>query len=101
MHGGGNLFITTTYIDNDVHIFVRDTGTGISVKNISKIFEPYFTTKETGTGLGLTLVFKIIREHRGEIMVSSEPGEGTEFEIVLPIHQRNTRLIAYNEGVKR
>lgn len=96
--GGGKLIITTKSADNEVHVRVRDTGGGISNENIGKIFEPYFTTKKTGTGLGLTLVFKIIREHRGEILVNSKPGKGTEFEIILPVHQKDKRMIAYNEA---
>ncbi|MDR2398483.1 MAG: PAS domain-containing sensor histidine kinase, partial [Spirochaetaceae bacterium] len=63
--------------------------------NLSKIFEPYFTTKETGSGLGLTLAFKIIREHQGEITVKSKPGEGTCFSIALPIPQKERRFISY------
>ena len=94
--GGGELIITTKSTDNEVHIYVRDTGSGISEENIGKIFEPYFTTKKTGTGLGLTLVFKIIREHQGEIFVNSSPGKGTEFEIILPVYQKEKRMIAYN-----
>jgi PAS domain S-box-containing protein len=96
MSAGGLLTIATRHIDNEIRISVIDTGSGISEENLSKIFEPYFTTKESGTGLGLTLVFKIIREHQGEISVDSREGEGTAFEISLPIHQKEHRLIAYN-----
>jgi signal transduction histidine kinase len=74
---------------------------GICEEDQRKLFEPYFTTKETGTGLGLTLVFKIVKEHRGDITVNSQPGEGAEFEIILPIIQKEMRLIAYNEGGKK
>ena len=52
---------------------------------MAKIFEPYFTTKETGSGLGLTMVFKVIKEHQGEISVDSKVGEGTTFTITLPV----------------
>ncbi|MDR1898933.1 MAG: hypothetical protein LBQ55_02895, partial [Treponema sp.] len=76
-------------------ISVSDTGTGISEENLSKIFEPYFTTKEAGSGLGLTLVYKIIREHRGEITVKSREGEGACFNISLPILQKETRLLVF------
>jgi len=97
MPEGGRLTITTNHVDNEIKILVSDTGMGISEENIAKIFEPYFTTKETGTGLGLTQVFKIIREHQGEITVDSAPGEGANFEIILPVPQKETRMIAYNE----
>ena len=65
-------------------------------KNIGKIFEPYFTTRDTGTGLGLTQVYKIIREHNGEITVDSTPGKGTEFRINLPVHQKETLYLEFD-----
>jgi PAS domain S-box-containing protein len=67
-----------------VAIVVSDQGEGITPENLRKIFDPYFTTKETGTGLGLTSVYSIVRKHGGDISVTSEPGKGTIFEILLP-----------------
>jgi signal transduction histidine kinase len=99
MPNGGLLTIATQVSDNEIRISVCDTGLGISEENLNKIFEPYFTTRENGTGLGLTLVFKIIREHQGEILVDSREGEGTDFEISLPVCQKERRLIGY-EGQK-
>ncbi|MDR1839467.1 MAG: PAS domain S-box protein [Treponema sp.] len=99
MPKGGVLTIATNYADNEIRISICDTGIGISKENIAKIFEPYFTTKETGTGLGLTQVYKIIREHHGEITVNSAPDTGTEFKIFLPVPQKETRMIAYNEKI--
>lgn len=90
---GGKLTIRTASRDTDLSISVADTGTGISDDNISKIFEPYYTTKETGSGLGLTLVFKIVREHQGEISVESKLEEGAVFTISLPVPQSEKRLI--------
>jgi signal transduction histidine kinase len=95
MPGGGTLTIRTERGDSELRISVSDTGTGISEENLSKIFEPYFTTRETGSGLGLTLVYKIIREHRGEITVKSREGAGACFSISLPIFQKETRLLAF------
>jgi PAS domain S-box-containing protein len=95
MPKGGLLTIVTKCVDNEICIQISDTGTGIKEENLSKIFEPYFTTKDTGTGLGLTQVFKIVREHQGEISVLSKPDEGTTFEIILPVPRRVTRMIAY------
>jgi PAS domain S-box-containing protein len=97
MGNGGTLTITTGFNDTEIQISVKDTGVGISEENLPKIFEPYFTTKPTGTGLGLTLVFKIIREHRGDLNVKSREGEGTDFIITLPIPQRETRLLAFED----
>jgi signal transduction histidine kinase len=95
MPRGGSFTITTKHVESEAVITISDTGTGISEKNIPKIFEPYFTTRETGTGLGLTQVYKIIKEHQGEINVNSKPGKGTDFEIILPIPQKERRMIEY------
>jgi signal transduction histidine kinase len=96
MPDGGLLTITTMGSNDKVRISVRDTGIGINHENLKKIFEPFFTTTENGTGLGLTLVYKIIREHQGEMSVDSREGEGTDFEIILPVYQKETRLINYS-----
>ena len=95
MPSGGTLTIKTEKSGDEVRLVVADTGIGIPEENLPKIFEPYFTTKESGSGLGLTLVFKIIKEHRGEISVKSKEGEGASFTISLPVPQKETRLIAY------
>ncbi|MCL2442994.1 MAG: ATP-binding protein [Treponema sp.] len=100
MPEGGVFTIATNYADDEVRISICDTGLGINKEHLSKIFEPYFTTKETGTGLGLTQVYKIIREHHGEITVDSTPGTGADFRITLPIPQKETRLLGFNEGDK-
>jgi len=100
MPKGGVFTIATNFTDNEIRISVCDTGIGISKENLVKIFEPYFTTTETGTGLGLTQVYKIIREHHGEITVDSTPGTGAEFKINLPLPQRETRFIEYDGGKK-
>ena len=94
---GGDLIIKTETQDGEIRISVADTGLGIDEENIPKIFEPYFTTKETGSGLGLTLVFKIVREHQGEINVRSKAGEGAVFSISLPIPQSERLLIGAPE----
>jgi PAS domain S-box-containing protein len=95
MPNGGLLTIATIGADDEIRISVCDTGVGISPENQKKMFEPYFTTKDSGTGLGLTLVYKIIREHQGDVMVDSREGEGTDFEIILPVYQKEQRLIAF------
>jgi signal transduction histidine kinase len=95
MSGGGRITIATMDAEGEEIITVADTGKGISEEDFHKIFEPYFTTKETGTGLGLTVVFKVIKEHKGEINVNSTVGEGTVFTITLPKPRSEQRLIAY------
>jgi signal transduction histidine kinase len=97
MKEGGTLTMRTELKDNEAVIEIIDTGTGIPEKEMAKIFEPYFTTKEQGSGLGLTLVFKIVREHRGEIIVASKEGEGTCFTITLPISRRERNLLSAGE----
>ncbi|MDR1389764.1 MAG: PAS domain S-box protein [Treponema sp.] len=94
MKDGGKLTVKTEHTGNEVFLSVCDTGSGISQENLSKIFEPYFTTKDQGSGLGLTLVFKIIREHKGEISVKSQEGKGSCFIITLPLPQKHRKLLS-------
>ena len=70
-----------------VRIFVRDRGEGIQPEHLESIFNPFFTTKQGGIGLGLAIVSKIIDEHHGRIHVFSQPGAGTTFEVTLPREQ--------------
>ncbi|WP_164976128.1 PAS domain S-box protein [Oleiharenicola lentus] len=67
-----------------IQIAISDSGAGINPENLSRIFDPYFTTKQTGTGLGLAAVYSIIRKHRGHIEVESQVGQGTTFRFWLP-----------------
>ena len=66
-----------------VQIRIKDTGKGISQKDINEIFDPYFTTKKTGTGLGLTVVRNIVKEHKGSLKVIRSMDKGAEFVITL------------------
>ena len=87
----------STYLEGSSSILsVSDTGCGMTEKQMEKIFEPYFTTKSNGTGLGLTVLFKIIKEHGGDIKVHSVKDEGSEFLISLPIPQEELFRIQYN-----
>ena len=72
-------------IPNRAKVRVRDNGAGISPEKIDRIFNPFFTTKEKGTGLGMAISKKIVEAHEGTIDVVSEPGQGTEFVITLPL----------------
>jgi signal transduction histidine kinase len=67
-----------------VEVLVQDTGVGIAPEHLSKIFNLYFTTKEKGTGIGLSMVYRIIQMHDGEVEVQSTPGRGTTFRVLLP-----------------
>lgn len=71
---------------NDVKILVMDQGVGIPPQNLENIFNPFFTTKPQGVGLGLPIVAKIIDEHQGRIEVTSEENQGTKFEVLLPLY---------------
>lgn len=83
----GKLFFESNVdeINKELVIKIKDTGTGIPKENLSKIFQPYFTTKEKGTGLGLAIAYRIISDHKGKIEVESEVEKGTIFTIRLPI----------------
>jgi PAS domain S-box-containing protein len=97
MPKGGSLALTVEGDEQEVRITVADTGTGIPEEDLPKIFEPYFTTKDSGTGLGLTITFKIVKEHQGEISVNSKVGEGSSFTISLPVPQREHRLLTWSD----
>ncbi|MFL0248316.1 ATP-binding protein [Candidatus Clostridium stratigraminis] len=86
MPQGGELTISTlnNQILSMVEIEISDTGQGISHENVKKIFEPYFTTKDKGIGLGLAICSRIVENHRGIIEVESIPGKGSKFIIKLP-----------------
>lgn len=104
MPGGGTLSVTARRVhgsngepggvppdqpapqpDSGIEIAFEDTGTGIAPEHLSKVFEPYFTTKEVGIGLGLALTKKIVEEHGGSILLSSVPGHGTLARLTLPL----------------
>jgi signal transduction histidine kinase len=88
IEGQGEITITTKRYDAErVAIAIADTGCGIPEENLSKIRDPFFTTKEvgTGTGLGLSIVDEIIRSHYGELQIESEVGKGSVFTVILPV----------------
>lgn len=85
MDRGGELCITTALRGRHVTATIADTGVGLTDQQVRRIFEPYFTTKRFGSGLGLSYAQKTVREHGGEIRCRSMPGEGTAFTITLPI----------------
>lgn len=92
INGGGKIFIKTSADQNNVHIAIKDTGSGMTEEIRTKIFDPFFTTKEVGkgTGLGLSISYGIIEKHHGKLEVFSQPGQGAEFVITLPLIQELT-----------
>ncbi len=98
MPEGGLLGVSTYQKGGELFLRIRDTGVGIPEENMGKIFEPYFTTREFGSGLGLTVVYKIVKEHLGEIAIDSRPGEGTTVTLSFPIPQKERRLIDFQEA---
>lgn len=89
--------ISNSVRDNKFIITIADNGCGMSEESLSKIFEPYYTTKANGTGLGMTMVYKIIKEFSGEIIVDSKEGQGTAFTITFPIPQKDVKLLSSEE----
>jgi len=85
MPDGGKLRISVVAAGGHVDILCRDTGHGIPAEQLEQIFNPFFTTKESGTGLGLSVSYTIVRSFGGTILVSSRPGEGTTFTVRLPV----------------
>jgi signal transduction histidine kinase len=83
---GGKIILKTVRLDQDnLEITVADSGSGINPEELNKIFDLYYTTKEKGNGIGLSIVHKIISEHGGSISVQSKVKSGTEFSIILPV----------------
>jgi signal transduction histidine kinase len=74
-------------LNGKCRIAVADTGAGIAPENQQRIFEPYFTTKVKGTGLGLAISRRIIEAHGGTLTVTSKVGQGSRFEISLPLNR--------------
>lgn len=93
MPKGGTLSLSIHATNDELKLVVQDSGTGIPEDKLGKIFEPYYTTKENGTGLGLTLTYKIIKEHGGDVTVQSRQGQGSTFTITIPIPQKNHKMI--------
>ena len=93
MTKGGTLTLQTGEGADGVWVSVADTGGGIPQEQINRIFEPFYTTKKKGTGLGLMIVQRIVRAHGGRIDLESHVGRGTTFRLWLPLHERRPRLL--------
>ena len=93
MTKGGVLTLQTDHGPDGVWVSVGDTGGGIPQEQINRIFEPFYTTKKKGSGLGLMIVQRIVRDHGGRIELESHVGQGTVFRVWLPLHERSPRLL--------
>ena len=93
MKDGGSLDIEVAADDRDVHVVFRDNGTGMDAATLAHIFEPYQTSKEQGSGLGLMLSSRIVHAHGGEIDVESKPGAGTAFTVRIPRLEKRVRRL--------
>jgi len=82
---GGHIDIRATQHDGVVEISVADDGCGITPGQAEKVFQPYFTTKRNGTGLGLFVTRKLVADHGGRVEFSSCPGQGSVFRVLLPV----------------
>jgi two-component system, sporulation sensor kinase E len=91
------LRIRTDMDASHVLISFKDTGGGISAEDLGRVFEPYFTTKISGTGLGLLIVRRIVREHGGELAIESSEGKGVTLTIRLPFRDQRVRMLEAGE----
>jgi two-component system, sporulation sensor kinase E len=98
MHRHGTLRIRTDLADTHVLVRFVDTGGGMSAENLSRVFEPYFTTKPSGSGLGLLIVRRIVREHGGELSIESSHGKGLTLTIRLPFIDKRIRMLEAGEA---
>jgi two-component system, sporulation sensor kinase E len=94
----GTLRIRTDLDDTHVLVSFVDTGGGMSAENLSRVFEPYFTTKPSGTGLGLLIVRRIVREHGGELSIESSQDKGLTLTIRLPYVEKRIRMLEAGES---
>jgi two-component system, sporulation sensor kinase E len=98
MNRGGELTVQTGATPDNVWVSVSDTGCGIPEDQLNRIFAPFFTTKKKGSGLGLMIVQRIVRDHGGRIDLESVPNKGTTFRVWLPLQERTPRLLGHGEA---
>ena len=92
LSGTGNIRTTFDAGEDRLEVSVADTGPGIPLKRLARVFEPYYTTKANGLGLGLSISYRIVADHDGAIEASSEGmGKGSQFRLTLPLVQREEK----------
>ena len=97
---GGTLLVSTRVSGEEVVLRFKDNGCGMDTETVSRLFDPFYTTKESGkgTGLGLAIVAQIVETHGGKIYVDSEPGAGTEFRVYIPLAGAEMESLAWGPG---
>jgi signal transduction histidine kinase len=85
MPAGGDLTVSTNASNDRAYIIIEDTGIGVSRENLSKLFDPFFSTKSTGLGLGLAMTKRVVEEHGGKVDFQSTEGKGSTINIALPV----------------
>jgi signal transduction histidine kinase len=85
MPAGGVINISSEKKGSYTIISIKDQGSGMTKENMKQIGEPFFSTKEKGTGLGLPICLRILKEHKGELKIESESGKGSTFYVILPL----------------
>ncbi len=93
MKRGGLLRVRTDMDEKHVLVSFIDNGSGMSAESLSRVFEPYYTTKVSGTGLGLLIVRRIVREHGGELAIESSEGQGFTLTLRLPMAEQRVRML--------
>jgi two-component system, sporulation sensor kinase E len=96
----GAIRIHSSLSNGFIRITFKDNGCGIKKEDLARVFEPYYSTKFHGSGLGLMIVLRIIREHKGDIDLQSEPGKGTTLTVLLPLTRKPVKLIEETAGTK-
>ena len=90
----GNLILRTSVTNaNKVKIQIEDNGVGINNENLNNVFEPFFTTRSDGTGLGLAVVRAVVHSHNGEISIERAIPKGTIFNVELPVYEIENNLV--------
>ncbi len=98
MTQGGIMTVRVDVSEPAVAIAFTDTGTGIDAEDLGAVFDPYHTTKEEGTGLGLMIVQRILQDHGGQIELETRPGQGTTVTLLLPRGDQRIRLLGHQDG---
>jgi signal transduction histidine kinase len=91
LDSGGQVTLSSGAQDQQVWFAVQDTGSGMTPEVLEKIFNPFFTTKDKGTGLGLAVINKIVSDHHGTVTVKSSPDQGTTIKVKLPCEPKESR----------